>query len=75
MTATKELTAIEKARKLGVEDYITKPFMPQILLETVYGALNWEGCTFCKMTKLYMTLYGELTLDKPSGINRKRKSS
>ena len=43
MTATQELTAIEKARKLGVEDYITKPFMPQILLETVYGALNWEG--------------------------------
>ena len=43
MTATKELTAIEKARKLGVEDYITKPFMPQILQETVYGALNWEG--------------------------------
>lgn len=43
MTATKELTAIEKARKLGVEDYITKPFMPQILLETVYGTLNWEG--------------------------------
>lgn len=43
MTATKELAAMEKARKLGVEDYITKPFMPQIMLETVYGALNWEG--------------------------------
>ncbi|MDE7222712.1 MAG: response regulator [Acetatifactor sp.] len=42
MTATKELSMVEKARKLGVEDYITKPFMPQILLETVYGALNWE---------------------------------
>lgn len=42
MTATKELNVVEKARKLGVEDYITKPFMPQILLETVYGALNWE---------------------------------
>ena len=43
ITATKELAAMEKARKLGVEDYITKPFMPQILLETVYGALNWES--------------------------------
>lgn len=43
MTAAKDLSAIEKARKLGVEDYITKPIMPQILLETVYGELNWEG--------------------------------
>ena len=43
MTATKELEAMERARKMGVEDYITKPFMPQIMLETVYGALNWEG--------------------------------
>lgn len=42
MTATKELTAMEKARQLGVDDYITKPLMPQIMLETVYGALNWE---------------------------------
>ena len=42
MTATKDLSTMEKARELGVEDYITKPFMPQILLETVYGALNWE---------------------------------
>ncbi len=43
LTAAKNLATMEKARKLGVEDYITKPFMPQILLETVYGALNWEG--------------------------------
>ena len=43
MTATKDLATMEKAREMGVEDYITKPFMPQILLETVYGALNWEG--------------------------------
>ncbi len=43
MTATKELAAMERARKMGVEDYITKPFKPQIMLETVYGALNWEG--------------------------------
>ncbi len=42
MTATKDLATMEKAREMGVEDYITKPFMPQILLETVYGALNWE---------------------------------
>lgn len=42
MTATKDLSALEKARELGVDDYITKPFMPQIMLETVYGALNWE---------------------------------
>lgn len=43
ITATKELETMERARKMGVEDYITKPFMPQIMLETVYGALNWEG--------------------------------
>lgn len=42
MTATKELSMVEKARRLGSEDYVTKPFTPQILLETVYGALNWE---------------------------------
>lgn len=42
MTATKELAAMEKARQMGVDDYITKPLMPQIMLETVYGALNWE---------------------------------
>lgn len=42
MTATKRLAAIDRARELGVEDYITKPFMPQILLETVHGALDWE---------------------------------
>lgn len=42
MTATKELAMVEKARRLGSEDYVTKPFTPQILLETVYGALNWE---------------------------------
>ncbi|MCM1183636.1 MAG: response regulator [Roseburia sp.] len=43
MTATKQLAAINRARELGVEDYITKPFMPQILLETVHGALDWEN--------------------------------
>lgn len=43
ITATKDLATMERARKLGVEDYITKPFMPQIMLETVYGALNWES--------------------------------
>lgn len=42
MTATKELATMEKARQMGVDDYVTKPFMPQILLETVYGALTWE---------------------------------
>lgn len=42
MTATKELATIEKARQMGVDDYITKPFMPQIMLETIYGALDWE---------------------------------
>lgn len=43
MTAMKQLAAINRARELGVEDYITKPFMPQILLETVHGALDWEN--------------------------------
>lgn len=43
MTATKQLAAINRAREMGVEDYITKPFMPQILLETVHGALDWEN--------------------------------
>ena len=42
MTAVKELSIVEKARRLGAQDYVTKPFMPLILLETVYGALNWE---------------------------------
>lgn len=43
MTAAKDLSAMERARELGADDYVTKPIMPQILLETVYGALNWEN--------------------------------
>lgn len=43
MTVTKELSLIKQTGTLGVEDYITKPFLPLILLETVYGALSWEN--------------------------------
>lgn len=43
MTASRELSVIKRAGTLGAEDYITKPFLPLILLETVYGALNWEN--------------------------------
>lgn len=39
MTADKELTTIERANEMGVEDYITKPFSQPGLLESVYGAL------------------------------------
>lgn len=39
MTADKELTTINRAVEMGVEDYITKPFTGPELLESVYGAL------------------------------------
>lgn len=39
MTADKELSTINKAIELGVEDYLTKPIAPPVLLESVYGAL------------------------------------
>jgi len=40
MTADKDLSTINKAAEMGVEDYITKPFSHPILLESVYGALH-----------------------------------
>lgn len=43
MTADKELSTINKATQMGVEDYITKPFSHPILLESVYSALYCLG--------------------------------
>lgn len=40
MTATKELTVIDRARAAGAEDYMTKPVVSQTLFETVHGALS-----------------------------------
>lgn len=43
MTADKSLDTIKKAKVLGVDDYITKPFIPVILRETVHGIINtWK---------------------------------
>ena len=39
MTADKDLATINRATEMGVEDYVTKPFAPPILLESIYGAL------------------------------------
>lgn len=39
MTADKELSTINRANEVGVDDYITKPFSQPILMECVYGAL------------------------------------
>ena len=38
MTASKVLGDIQKAGRFGVEDYITKPFLPAALLEVIYDA-------------------------------------
>lgn len=40
ITATRDYDTIEKARKLGVEDYITKPYLPAVFLETIHGIMN-----------------------------------
>ena len=40
VTAYKDYKFIEKARRMGVEDYITKPFLPIVFLETLYGVIG-----------------------------------
>ncbi|MBU5478818.1 response regulator [Eubacterium sp. MSJ-13] len=40
ITATRDYDTIEKARGLGVEDYITKPFLPAVFLETIHGIID-----------------------------------
>lgn len=40
ITATRDYETIEKARELGVEDYITKPYLPAVFLETIHGIMN-----------------------------------
>ncbi len=39
VTANKELETIERATKLGVEDYLTKPFIPKVLTEVLHSLL------------------------------------
>lgn len=40
ITATRDYDTIEKAREMGVEDYITKPFLPAVFLETIHGIIE-----------------------------------
>lgn len=40
ITGDKHFTTIEKANEIGVEDYINKPFMPQIILESLHSILQ-----------------------------------
>lgn len=40
MTADKNLDTIQRVNDLGIDDYITKPFLPIVLKETVHGVVN-----------------------------------
>lgn len=40
MTADKDLSTIERAEKMGVDDYLTKPFLPVALKEVVHSILG-----------------------------------
>jgi putative nucleotidyltransferase with HDIG domain len=43
MTADRNLETIQKATALGVEDYVTKPFLPEVLRETVHSIVySWN---------------------------------
>jgi putative nucleotidyltransferase with HDIG domain len=43
MTADKSIEVAEKTIELGIDDYITKPFIPVILREMVHGIINsWK---------------------------------
>ncbi len=41
-TADKEMDTIQKAVSLGVDDYITKPFLPTIIKEIVHSILHFN---------------------------------
>lgn len=43
MTADKNLDSIRKSAEMGITDYVTKPFLPFILKETVHGIVNQLG--------------------------------
>lgn len=43
LTVDRSIEAIERARALGVEDYLVKPFMAQALLEILHGILQEEA--------------------------------
>lgn len=43
MTADKNLESIKKSAELGIADYVTKPFLPFVLKETVHGIVNQWG--------------------------------
>ena len=40
ITANKEMETIKKAADLGIRDFLTKPFLPQTLLEIVHNVLQ-----------------------------------
>lgn len=40
LTGNKDIQTIQKATKLGVDDYISKPFIPLTLKETIHSILN-----------------------------------
>ncbi len=40
MTSNKTIEMIERAEKMGVEDYLTKPFLPLAFKEIIHSALN-----------------------------------
>jgi response regulator RpfG family c-di-GMP phosphodiesterase len=43
MTADKNLETIKKALEIGIEDYVTKPFLPVVLKETIHGIVySWK---------------------------------
>ena len=43
MTADKDLDTIQRAERMGVQDYITKPFLPMALKEVVQSILNGQN--------------------------------
>ena len=40
MTGDRNIETIERATKLGVDDYLTKPFLPLALKEIIHSTLN-----------------------------------
>lgn len=40
ITANRDSDTMEKAKQMGVEDYITKPLLPAVFLETIHGIIS-----------------------------------